>query len=172
MRITGLVLVGVAACGGAPAPSQPPPTHDAAVALISAEALLQRLSAATGRPRVVNFWATWCPPCVAELPELTRFADEQGPAGAELLLVNTNTANAYRGAVVPFVLERGLDRYEVVQLDTMDPPTALGLAVPGWPQALPFTLVLRPDGHRAELFDRPVTAADLRAAVRRAAQPK
>ena len=30
-----------------------------------------------GRPLLVNFWATWCPPCVRELPLLSRFAQEQ-----------------------------------------------------------------------------------------------
>jgi len=33
-----------------------------------------------GRPLVVNFWATWCPPCVDELPALQRLADEDDVA--------------------------------------------------------------------------------------------
>ncbi|MEO8298099.1 MAG: TlpA disulfide reductase family protein [Burkholderiales bacterium] len=36
-----------------------------------------------GRPLVVNFWATWCPPCVKELPELDQFAREQAARGAQ-----------------------------------------------------------------------------------------
>lgn len=34
-----------------------------------------------GRPFVLNFWATWCPPCVKEMPQLDRFHREQGESG-------------------------------------------------------------------------------------------
>jgi thiol-disulfide isomerase/thioredoxin len=34
-----------------------------------------------GRPLVLNFWATWCPPCIKELPELERFHREWSPKG-------------------------------------------------------------------------------------------
>jgi len=36
-----------------------------------------------GQPLLVNFWATWCPPCVEELPLLDRFALAQGQAGSK-----------------------------------------------------------------------------------------
>jgi thiol-disulfide isomerase/thioredoxin len=39
------------------------------------------LAALRGRPLVLNFWATWCPPCVREMPQLSRFAREFGPQG-------------------------------------------------------------------------------------------
>ena len=38
-----------------------------------------------GRPLVVNFWATWCPPCVKEMPELDRFARTFGARGWQVL---------------------------------------------------------------------------------------
>lgn len=38
-----------------------------------------------GRPLVVNFWATWCPPCVKEMPELDRFAQEFSGQGWQVL---------------------------------------------------------------------------------------
>lgn len=36
-----------------------------------------------GQPLLVNFWATWCPPCVKELPLLERFAQAQGHRGSQ-----------------------------------------------------------------------------------------
>lgn len=38
-----------------------------------------------GQPLLVNFWATWCPPCVKELPELNRFQKDFGPLGWQVI---------------------------------------------------------------------------------------
>lgn len=43
------------------------------------------LQALRGRPLLVNFWATWCPPCVRELPLINRFAQAQGAQGLQVL---------------------------------------------------------------------------------------
>ncbi|MDO5289628.1 MAG: TlpA disulfide reductase family protein [Pseudomonadota bacterium] len=43
------------------------------------------LASLRGRPLLVNFWATWCPPCVQELPLLSRFYDENKANGWQLL---------------------------------------------------------------------------------------
>ena len=54
-----------------------------------------RLSDLRGRPVVLNFWATWCTPCKAEMPELQALYDETGAgAGFELLAVNMREAPA------------------------------------------------------------------------------
>jgi thiol-disulfide isomerase/thioredoxin len=47
-----------------------------------------RLSTLRGRPVVVTFWNTWCPPCLTEFPELVRVHRELGPAGLYVLGVN------------------------------------------------------------------------------------
>jgi thiol-disulfide isomerase/thioredoxin len=43
------------------------------------------LNAYRGRPLLLNFWATWCPPCVAELPLLDRFHREQTAGGWQVV---------------------------------------------------------------------------------------
>jgi thiol-disulfide isomerase/thioredoxin len=48
-----------------------------------------------GRPIFMNFWGTWCPPCVAELPELQDFAAAQGEDGA-LVIASNNSESAER----------------------------------------------------------------------------
>lgn len=46
-----------------------------------------------GRPIFINFWGTWCPPCVEELPALQAFAESQGDDGA-VIIASNNTENA------------------------------------------------------------------------------
>lgn len=47
-----------------------------------------------GRPLLVNFWATWCPPCVRELPLLSEFAVSQGERGIQVLGLAVDKAEA------------------------------------------------------------------------------
>ena len=57
-----------------------------------------------GRPLLLNFWATWCGPCVVEMPLLDRFAVEQGAAGWRVLALAVDQADPVRR----FVAERAL----------------------------------------------------------------
>jgi thiol-disulfide isomerase/thioredoxin len=43
------------------------------------------MAALRGRPLLVNFWATWCPPCVKEMPELDRFQRDYARAGWQVV---------------------------------------------------------------------------------------
>ncbi len=48
-------------------------------------ALVERTLAADGRPRLINYWASWCGPCIEEMPLLDAWAAEQGPNGVEVI---------------------------------------------------------------------------------------
>jgi thiol-disulfide isomerase/thioredoxin len=49
-----------------------------------------------GKPLLLNFWGTWCPPCVKEMPELDRFAKQFAPAGWRVLGLAVDNPGAVR----------------------------------------------------------------------------
>lgn len=56
-----------------------------------------RVSDYRGHPVLVNLWASWCPPCRAEMPELIKFFDDHQADGLVLLAVNSaDDANSAR----------------------------------------------------------------------------
>lgn len=57
--------------------------------LASTDGRTVTLSELQGTPVIVNFWATWCPPCRDEMPELEKLWREQG-GGRELMLLGVN----------------------------------------------------------------------------------
>jgi cytochrome c biogenesis protein CcmG/thiol:disulfide interchange protein DsbE len=63
------------------------------------------LASRRGKIVVLNFWATWCPPCVAEMPSLERLHRALGPEGLSVVTVSTDEGE---GDLRRFVAERAL----------------------------------------------------------------
>jgi thiol-disulfide isomerase/thioredoxin len=55
-----------------------------------------QMASLLGHPLVLNFWGTWCPPCVKEMPELDRFARQFGPQGWRVLGLAVDNPTAVR----------------------------------------------------------------------------
>lgn len=55
------------------------------------------MQAFQGKPLLLNFWATWCPPCVAELPLLNQFYREQAAKGWQVVGLAVDQPSAVRG---------------------------------------------------------------------------
>lgn len=59
-----------------------------------------KLSDYSGKVVIVNFWATWCPPCRAELPEFVRFYNENKKKGVEIIGIALSSRKADVDAMV------------------------------------------------------------------------
>lgn len=109
-----------------------------------------RLADLRGRPVVLNFWATWCPPCLQELPHLMDVARRSGDRLVILGIDNGEPA----ATVAAFANDRGLN-YPVV-LDSTFAVTDL-YRVDG----LPTTFFIDRDGIIREMMMGPLTLATL-----------
>ncbi|AFM42847.1 Peroxiredoxin [Desulfosporosinus acidiphilus SJ4] len=62
-----------------------------------------KLSSFRGKKVVVNFWASWCPPCRLEIPEIEKYYTQNKNTGIEILGVNLTTAEKSQATVTSFI---------------------------------------------------------------------
>ena len=120
------------------------------------------LAARRGKWVVVNFWATWCAPCLKEMPELSALDAMREHIEVVGLAYEEIDADAMRDflKVHPVV-------YPIAIVDTYSPPVDFDT-----PRGLPMTYLIAPDGKVARKILGPVTARDLEAAIAAAGGPK
>ena len=108
-----------------------------------------------GRPLLVNVWATWCGPCRQEMPELQRFANEQGTNGVQVVGIALDEAPVVRD----FVAKTGV-RYPIL----MDTPGSADAGVRlGNPKGvLPYSVLISADGRLLRQRIGPFAAGEIR----------
>jgi thiol-disulfide isomerase/thioredoxin len=117
-----------------------------------------RLESIPGRLRVLNFWATWCPPCLREIPAFTALQARFGARGLQFVGIALDRPEAVR----PFLAERGVNYPVLVgDDDVVRFMQRLGNTVGG----LPYTVVLGPDGTVALTHQGEWEAAEAEAAL-------
>jgi peroxiredoxin len=109
-----------------------------------------RLSDYQGTPVIVNFWATWCPPCRAEFPDFQKVSVEQGD---KLVIIGVNYTASDSPELVPgFVDEFGIT-FPIVLDETGE--TVKTYRVVG----LPTTVFIDRNGIIQEVFTGPINKA-------------
>jgi len=92
-----------------------------------------------GRPLLINVWASWCAPCIREMPELDRFAREQGDTGVQVLGIALDDLDAVQAFLAQIPVS-----YPVV-VDAPGPDDA-GVRVGNVHGVLPYTVLISADG--------------------------
>jgi thiol-disulfide isomerase/thioredoxin len=136
----GAVLIGVSFWSASVARSRKVPVTTAPLTftLKDMSGATVRLADFKGKPLVINFWATWCPPCLLEQPELVELAEEYKAQGVQFVGISYDDepeqVKKYAAEQkVPYPLLIGKERDDVFD--------AFGIG-----DGLPTTLFVRPDG--------------------------
>ncbi|MBR3326372.1 MAG: TlpA family protein disulfide reductase [Atopobiaceae bacterium] len=116
--------------------------HDATVYTATDEAVTLS-SIANGRPLVINFWATWCPYCVKELPDLQDIAEEYADTVAFAFVDVTDGQRERKDDARAWLEQNGLAELPVYYDTSLEAATSWGA------HALPLTVVIDANGEVA-----------------------
>jgi thiol-disulfide isomerase/thioredoxin len=118
---------------------------------------------ATGKLTLVNFWATWCAPCVKEMPELQTMQRMYGHRAFQLVTVSINYPDEKTG-----VLKRLNELHATTRnlmLGSTDIYPLLAAFDPEWKAAVPYTMLILPNGEVAYKRQAPIDPLELKRIV-------
>ncbi len=109
------------------------------IPIINLKQLETRLSNGADTTYVVNFWATWCGPCVKELPYFEAVEEAYSKQKIRVLLITLDFSENIDSKVVPFVANKEL-KSDVMLLDESNPNKWIPQVSQEWSGAIPATL--------------------------------
>ena len=89
---------------------------------------------------MINFWATWCAPCVKELPYFEKIKQEYANKNVEVLLVSLDFLKQVEKKLIPFLNKHKIQS-EVVLLDDVNEDFWIKAIDESWSGALPATII-------------------------------
>ena len=108
---------------------------------------------------VINFWATWCKPCVAELPYFEQIHNEQN---IPVTLISLDIPNLIESKLIPFIQKENLES-KVIVLDDPDANSWIPKVAQEWSGAIPATIIIK--GEKRKFYEQSFTYESLTEAI-------
>ncbi len=140
---------------------KPLKTYNSGVVKVDAydyEGLQYFLNRKTDTTYIVNFWATWCVPCVKELPAFEGLAEKYKGSKVKVLLVSLDMPKMVESKLLPFIKEKKV-KSRVLLMRDPDANSWISKVDAKWSGAIPATLIY--NRNKRQFYERSFTAAEL-----------
>lgn len=107
---------------------------------------------------VVNFWATWCVPCVAELPNFEKINAKYKQDKIKVILVSLDMAKMIETKLLPFIKDKQI-KSQVLLLRDPDADSWIPKVDPAWSGAIPATVIY--NKHSRRFYEKSFTYDEL-----------
>ena len=114
------------------------------------------LNKKNNKVNVINFWATWCKPCVAELPYFEELGEKD--KGVEITLISMDFPKMIDTQVIPFIRENNI-KSEVIVLDDPNGNEWIPQVDPNWSGAIPATIIY--NNNESAFYEQSFTLEEL-----------
>lgn len=111
-----------------------------------------------GNTYIINFWATWCQPCIEEMPHFEKVNAEQKENNVKVILVSLDMPNMWKSRLEPYVENKDIQS-EVVILDDPKQNVWIPKVSEEWGGAIPATLIYNKD--KRSFYERGFTYEEL-----------
>lgn len=91
------------------------------------------------KPTIFNFWATFCKPCIEEIPHFQEVVKKYDSAGVKLVFISLDLDDAYPAKIQTFAKKRNIN-YPITFLDETNADLFCPVVDPKWSGAIPATL--------------------------------
>lgn len=132
------------------------------IKVVKLNSLEKIMNANAAEIQVINFWATWCAPCIKELPMFEALTKKQG-GETKVTLISLDFADQL-GKVREFVKRRNLTS-EILLLDEIDYNAWIDKVDPSWSGAIPATLVINPVNGKRKFVEKELKEGELEAII-------
>lgn len=116
---------------------------------------LEKIIAESKTPMVINFWATYCVPCIEEIPYFQEEVKKHAKDGVQLLLVSLDMKSAYPDKIENFVKKRDFNA-PTVWLNETDADYFCPKVDPKWSGSLPATLFINNSKGYRKFFEEEI----------------
>lgn len=123
------------------------------IEVIKYPALAKLIDTPSDKNKVINFWATWCGPCVRELSQFSDLYEKYKNDHLELTLISFDFVENLETKLKPFVKKKNI-RAKVYLLDETDYNTFIDQVDPSWSGAIPATLLVAKGNTKRKLIEK------------------